>query len=156
MPDLDPDRINQTQWVYGDNKKVPEKIYHGKTKSLPVEQCYAVAQLNHYATRSRESFLVQSHRGNAVKLNEQADVKYWKRYNHNVIQGGLMARHLPALKELMSEWLSDPELRQRQDVCNTRHQNLIKTLKLDPDYAKLLKRVTRIDERARTQKEADA
>jgi hypothetical protein len=151
MPDLDPSKMEQTLWVYGDNYKVPDNVYHGKTKSLPARQCYAVAQLNHYATRSRESFLVQSHRGSAVKLNSQADVKYWKRYNHNVSQKGSMARHLPALKELMSEWLSDPELRQRQDICNARHQTLIKTLKQDPDYAKLLRRVTRIDQRAYTQ-----
>jgi hypothetical protein len=154
FPDLDPEKVDEALWVYGDNHKVPDAVYNGKTKSLPAENCYGLAQLNHYATRSRESFLVQSHRGNAVKLNEQADVKYWQRYNHNAEQGGAITRHVPALHELLMSWLDDPELRRRQDVCNARHSALIETLKKDTDYANLHKRVTRIDERARKQKEA--
>jgi len=153
LADLDPFRMQDTLWVYGQNRRAPEIVYQGNSKSLPAEGCYEVGQLNHYATRSRESFLAQSYRGNAVKPHTQADVKYWKRYNHNAECGSEITRYVPALRALLDEWLSDAELRRRQDVCEARHRTLIEKLKADPDYRRLYDRVTRLDQAQQAEKE---
>ena len=75
-PAVEVEREKDVRWLYGDDQRVPQQIINGKGKSLPYQGAYARATLNHYATRSMESFLVQSHRGNAVKTYEHADIKY--------------------------------------------------------------------------------
>lgn len=150
-PEIDLNRARDVRWVYGENIRVPQSVINEKPKSLPVEGCYQLGQLNHYATRSMESFLVQSHRGNAVKLNEQADAKYWKRYNHNAIENGKIMRHAEDLRALMDDWLADAKLRRCQAVCESRHRALITQLKDHPDYRALYDRVRRINNRRRKQ-----
>lgn len=156
LPLLREELAEEPVWIFGNNRPVEEDVYRHKVKSLPAEGAYELAQLNHYATRSRESFLVQSHRGNAVKLDQQADVKYWKRYNHNAVRSTTMAQHVPELRAMMDDWLSDPELRRRQDTCNERHADLIRQLKQDPHYVALYNRVSRLDDRAHREKREQA
>lgn len=147
-PVIAEDRRHDVRWLYGEGQRVGPDVIGEGSKSLPVQGCYAKGSLNHYATRSIESFLVQSHRGNAVKLDERADVRYWKRYNHNAMQNGTITRHAPALRDMLDDWYADPALKERQSATNAHHRAMIARLKEEPFYKSLFQTVHKLDQQA--------
>lgn len=52
---------------------------------------YEVAQLNHYALRSMDSFLNKQRRGRANHVKGKIDLKYWLKFDHNDVEDEALA-----------------------------------------------------------------
>jgi hypothetical protein len=96
-----------------------------------VKGLHKLAQINHYALRSRESFALKSLRGdgtmtaaeNARRSTETTAVKFrhgkkfWRKYDLNDCQDTSIHRYGTDTKRLMKEMLEQPAIRATYDNC---------------------------------------
>ena len=69
-----------------------------------------LAQINHYALKSKESFLVKSARGLPNRSDVAIDLTYWVMRNFNDIEDHSARRMAPAAATLQAEWMAQPEI----------------------------------------------
>lgn len=98
---------------------------------------YDYAQLNHYAVRSVESYLLKRHRGRANHMSDILDTEYWDRWNRGGEEDTSIHRYLPELRERMALYLSDSVLQQHHRKGFRWHKDLVANLKQEPDFAAL-------------------
>jgi len=71
---------------------------------------YDVAQVNHYAVRSIDAFMIKRDRGRANHVRETIGLEYWKRWSLGGVEDTSIQRHLPAMKKEFFELMEDPVL----------------------------------------------
>ena len=71
---------------------------------------YGVAQINHYALGSIESFLVKVMRGKANHSNDPIDLAYWIDRNFNTVEDRTILRHRDAVDDGIAILRRDPEI----------------------------------------------
>ncbi len=71
---------------------------------------YDAVQLNHYALRSAESFLVKRQRGRALHVGRSVGLNYWVRMDWNSCQDVTIHRHLPRMKAELEALKADTKL----------------------------------------------
>ena len=71
---------------------------------------YDVVQLNHYALRSHQSFLIKRQRGRALHVDRTIGLNYWVRHDWNRHIDRTIERHIPRMQAVLAEFLADPEL----------------------------------------------
>ncbi|MEO0360866.1 MAG: hypothetical protein AAF322_07145, partial [Pseudomonadota bacterium] len=98
---------------------------------------YAGAQLNHYALRSAESFLVKCDRGLPNSRATSLDLGYWAERNFNQEEERSIQRRLPATKAKLAELKADPVLARLHDHAVAWHRARIKELLAKPGPLKL-------------------
>ncbi|MEO8531069.1 MAG: glycosyltransferase family 2 protein [Deltaproteobacteria bacterium] len=72
---------------------------------------YRLAQVNHYALQSVESFVLKADRGRAVHAGDQLGLDYWVERNWNQIEDRSITDDAIPRDQLKGEWGSDPALR---------------------------------------------
>ncbi|MEM1075090.1 MAG: glycosyltransferase family 2 protein [Pseudomonadota bacterium] len=72
---------------------------------------YDIAQMNHYAVRAIEPFLMKRDRGDANYMANRLEVEYWARWCRGGSKETSILRNLPSLKEELEQLLSDPVVR---------------------------------------------
>lgn len=102
---------NEVVWLDGSGKPVSEEFL----KTLPrsyrtAEGTHEIGQINHYAIRSLESFIVQSVRGDAENAKIKRDAKYWRSYNRNEVPDTTILSKAAGARRAMAELLADREL----------------------------------------------
>ena len=60
---------------------------------------YGLVQLNHYAVRSAESFLVKRNRGRVNHMDRDQGLAYWFRMNNNYAEDRSITRMIPKMCE---------------------------------------------------------
>ena len=73
----DPDRIAAQVWYDGAGRRLPAEFHQGRIFTPPGSAPYDLAQLNHYALGSAESYLVKADRGRANRDSSTFDMSYW-------------------------------------------------------------------------------
>jgi hypothetical protein len=95
---LDPERRNQVKWVNGSGAditgEVAEKGWRSSMKSIG----YDLLQLNHYALRSAESFLIKRQRGRALHVDRSIGLNYWIRMDWSDHPDLTIQRNLPRVQ----------------------------------------------------------
>lgn len=71
---------------------------------------YAVAQINHYALGSIESFLVKVMRGKPNHTNDPIDLGYWVDRNFNTVEDRTILRHSDATNDAIADLRRDLEI----------------------------------------------
>ena len=103
---------------------------------------YDVAQVNHYAVRSVDAYLLKRDRGRANHFNDTIGVGYWQRWNLGGEKDISIAPLIPAMEEIHAEFLSDTKLaffdRAGKAIAQTRLAELLE----DPDFAELRRELT--------------
>ncbi len=80
-------------------------------KSLPApDYGFDLVQLNHYAIRSAEDFLLKLNRGNANHVNLGYSMKYWRKYDQGNTKDNQISRWVHDIEAQKNEYLKDPEL----------------------------------------------
>ncbi|MBO9436316.1 glycosyltransferase family 2 protein [Ruegeria sp. R13_0] len=69
---------------------------------------YEIAQVNHYAVRSIDAFLIKRNRGRANHVNERIGKKYWMRWCRGGETDLSIQRHLDAMSREYQKLVSDP------------------------------------------------
>lgn len=96
---------------------------------------FRVAQVNHYALRSGDSFLVKRDRGRVNHTTKMMNIEYWDRYDVAEEPCDLVRRYDGAAGEWRARLMADAELSRLHAEAVAWHRARIADLKAHPDFA---------------------
>ncbi|WP_413873157.1 glycosyltransferase family 2 protein [Albidovulum sp.] len=132
---LRPDLWDQVRWLNGSGRPMPERMYRNGWRSSLGTYGYDWVQLNHYAVRSAESFLVKRDRGRVNHVDRDQGLSYWFRMNHNAGEDLSIRRMLPLARVEFDRMMADPEIAGAHRAAVAAHRAKIAELQARPDYA---------------------
>lgn len=139
---LNPQLADQINWVNGSGKPLPETMYRNAWRSTVSTYGYDLVQLNHYAVRSAESFLVKRDRGRVNHVDRDQGLAYWFRMNNNAVEDLSIQRMIPALEAEMATLLADPEIAAAHAACVQSHRAKIDALRTGDAYGAFFAELT--------------
>jgi hypothetical protein len=108
-----PNQLNASvpvKWLNGSlkdaTKELAEKGWRNSTSSIGFD----AVQLNHYALRSRESFLIKRQRGRALHVDRSIGLNYWVRHDWSRNIDRTILRQVPRMQAMKAALLADPVL----------------------------------------------
>lgn len=139
---LKPDLWDQVRWLNGSGRAMPKEMFRNGWRSTMTTYGYDWVQLNHYAVRSAESFLVKRDRGRVNHVDRDQGLNYWFRMNHNVQQDRSIQRMIPALRAEWDRLMADPEIRAAHDHSVACHRAKIAELRATENYQRFYDELT--------------
>ena len=134
--DPDPEKLDDIKVVNATGRELP--MYRDKRLWLMPEIAgFDGAQVNHYALRSAQSFLVKRDRGLPNSKVTDLDLSYWAERNFNTVEELSIARRTPVMKEKLSELLADATLAGLHQKAVAAHRKKIADLMDQPETLKL-------------------
>jgi len=130
-------KVGQVRPVNGSGAQIEVDLTRDVKALGAPDYGFGLVQLNHYALRSMEAFLLKKARGNANHETRSADLTYWRRYDHNDLRDDRAAGLLPAVAEAVAALKEDPELGRLHAAAVDRARARIAALKSDREYAAL-------------------
>lgn len=132
---LKPDLWDQVKWLNGSGKRMPKEMFRNGWRSTLETYGYDWVQLNHYAVRSAESFLVKRDRGRVNHVDRDQGLHYWFRMNHNVVEDRSIQARIPLLQAEWDRLMADPDIRAAHQGCVAAHKAKIAELQARPEQA---------------------
>ena len=102
---------------------------------------YAGAQLNHYALRSLDGFLVKKLRGRANHHTKTIEDGYWRRFDHNVEDDLSLAENFDAAMQIRERFLRIEDLRKWHEEALDLHRKRARQARKDPDILAMLEKL---------------
>lgn len=99
---------------------------------------YRLAQVNHYALRSRDSFLVKRDRGRVNHTGQSMEIDYWDRFDVADVECNAIRRYDDAVAKWRVQLLGDDALSALHAQAVAWHKAKVAELRARPDYAPLL------------------
>lgn len=96
------------------------------------------AQVNHYALRSMDSFLIKRARGRANHSHHVLGMEYWDKFNLNDEKDTSIERYSKASKDLADDLKADPMLGELHNQAVDWHARKAASLKMDPEMDALV------------------
>lgn len=126
----DKDRMAELVTVDGAGRRLPERFAaaEGFLQSEPGTVSFALAQVNHYNTRSREDYLVKHHRGGGLDIAWDLE-ESWRVFNKNDVVDRSIANKLARMKAIYAALLEDAELGRLHERCRTLYRAHIAALR---------------------------
>ena len=142
---------NDLTWVNGSGEAIPPKLYQGTLKSTKgAHSGGELVQLNHYALRAMENFLVKTERGDANRAVDE-EVKYWRQYwnqyDDNLVEDHHIQQWVPAVKKAVAELLKDDELATLHAASVQVHRDAIARLRDTQPQKMILKQIKQVHAR---------
>jgi hypothetical protein len=131
---LKPDLWDQVKWLNGSGKPMPREMFRNGWRSTLETYGYDWVQLNHYACRSAESFLVKRDRGRVNHVDRDQGLNYWFRMNHNAQHDTSIQRMIPAVMAELARLMADPDIRAAHDHSVACHRAKISELLETENY----------------------
>ncbi len=128
---LRPDLWGQVKWLNGSGRPMPREMYRNGWRSSVETYGYDWVQLNHYAVRSVESFLVKRDRGRVNHVDRDQGLHYWFRMNHNAMEDRSIQRMVPAARAEFDRLMAAPEIRALHQHAVAAHRAKIAALMED-------------------------
>lgn len=123
-----PERCQEINWLDGSGQPMPREMYRNGWRSTLDNHGYDWVQLNHYAVRSAESFLVKRDRGRVNHIERDQGLGYWFCMNHNAEEDHAIAASRPKLQAEFARLISDPDIAAAHHACVAAHRHKIATL----------------------------
>jgi hypothetical protein len=99
---------------------------------------FDVAQVNHYALRSVDSYLVKRARGRANHMTHVLGLDYWHKFNHNDMEDTSIRRYDDKVAEWHDRLMSDAQLKALHQVSVDWYARKADELRADPELAELI------------------
>lgn len=110
-------------------------VVNGSRTSNP--PLFTGAQVNHYALRSMDSFLIKRARGRANHSHHVLGMEYWDKFNLNEESDTSIQRYAVAAGELAAELKADKVLGELHKQAVEWHKRKAASLRLDPEMDEL-------------------
>lgn len=101
----------QVKWVNGSGKDMTREVAENGWRNSKKTIGYDLLQLNHYALRSAESFLIKRQRGRALHVDRSIGLNYWIRMDWSDFRDITIKRNIPRLREEYDRLMLDETLR---------------------------------------------
>ncbi|EAQ24177.1 glycosyltransferase family 2 protein [Roseovarius sp. 217] len=111
-----------------------------RTENPPL---FTHAQVNHYALRSMESFLIKRARGRANHSHHILGQEYWDKFNLNDETDTSISRYSARTSELLAELKSDSQLADLHQRGVEWHQRKAASIRMDPEMDTLVTAIRR-------------
>ncbi|SLN29397.1 glycosyltransferase family 2 protein [Ruegeria meonggei] len=134
--------MEECHWYNGSAQKMPERYYTSSWRSARDSIGYDLVQVNHYALKSCESYLVKKMRGRAHHLGESLGMEYWNMMNQNAERDSSIDVILDRKREHFYELMSDPETARLHHVSCDLHREHIAALREQPEMQDLMQQMT--------------
>ncbi len=108
---LDEKFLDVVKWVNGSGRDITKDTAERGWRNSKSNIGYDLVQLNHYALRSAESFLIKRQRGRALHVDRSIGLNYWIRMDWSDFRDVTIKRNVPRLREEYDRLLADDELR---------------------------------------------
>lgn len=130
-------------WVNGSGRPMPahmQELTRGNWRTGPDGVGYELGQVNHYAVRSRQSFLIKFLKG-TVHGGMDRSLGYWLRMDRNEEQDTSIRRMVPAMEKNLAELMNDDKLAQLHGEAVQWHQAQIDEALKHPSIAEMYERL---------------
>lgn len=127
----------QIRWVNGSGRDMTKEAIKNGWRSSRKTIGYDLVQLNHYALRSAESFLIKRQRGRALHVDRSIGLNYWVRMDWSGRRDITIKRNIPRLRAEYDRLLADPVLRKWHDAGMAWHRAKAQDLHRTPEFADL-------------------
>jgi hypothetical protein len=129
----------KVKWVNGSGKDMTKDVAENGWRSSKKNIGYDLLQLNHYALRSAESFLIKRQRGRALHVDRSIGINYWIRMDWSDFRDITIKRNIPRLKVEYDRLMQDDTLRNWHKKGMDWHLAKAEELHLNPEFADLYK-----------------
>ncbi|GGD41355.1 glycosyltransferase family 2 protein [Sinisalibacter lacisalsi] len=134
---LDPAMKPKMKWVNGSGQEMTE-TYHEKGWRSDLKTIgYDMLQLNHYALRSAESFLVKRQRGRALHVDRSIGLNYWVRMDWGGNKDVTIQRNIPRLRAEMARLMADAQVKRLHEAGVEWHKAKAAELHAMPEFQEL-------------------
>lgn len=130
--------MDAAHWYNGSGQPMPERYFTGQWRSMRDSVGYDLVQINHYALKSCESYLVKKLRGRAHHTGEALGLDYWNMMNQNASKDRSVDAVADRKKAQYDQLAADPALADLHRQCCDLHKARIAQLRQEPDTAVLL------------------
>ncbi|MHC0054956.1 glycosyltransferase family 2 protein [Actibacterium sp. D379-3] len=127
-------KLMEQKWVNGSGVAMPTDFNLSGWRSTKPTLGYDLVEMNHYAVKSYEAYLLRRMRGNVNKKADKYNAAYFAIFDRNEIDAPHAARHAEAVKRIMAEMLADPKLRALQDKAHDFHAAQVARLRATGEY----------------------
>ncbi|SPF80495.1 glycosyltransferase family 2 protein [Pseudoprimorskyibacter insulae] len=134
---LKDDKADQVRWVNGSGQDMTKEALKNGWRNSKRSIGYDLLQLNHYALRSADSFLVKRQRGRALHVNRSIGLNYWIRMDWNEARDVTIRRNIPRVRAELDRLLADDTLRRLHDEGVAWHQAKAQELHQSPEFEEL-------------------
>ncbi|MFN4158619.1 MAG: glycosyltransferase family 2 protein [Gemmobacter sp.] len=139
---LVPDLWDRVKWLNGAGRPMPRQMFRNGWRSSLETYGYDWVQLNHYAVRSAESFLVKRDRGRVNHVDRDQGVNYWFRMNHNAVEDRTLQPRLPMLHAELGRLMADPDIAAAHRASVAAHRAKIAELRETENYERFFAELT--------------
>lgn len=126
-------------WLNGSGNRMPDEFSLSGWRSTKPTLGYKWVEMNHYAVKSYEAYLLRRLRGNVNNKPDKYNEAYFALFDRNEVEATNALRHLRGTKRKMAEILSDPVMRELQDKAYEYHAGRVEELRDKGEYAAWLK-----------------
>ncbi len=121
-------------WLNGSGVRMPDEFSLSGWRSTKPTLGYALAELNHYAVKSYEAYLLRRVRGNVNNKEDKYNAAYFALFDRNEIEATTALQHAPATKAKMAEILADPRMADLQAKAMEFHAARVAKLRSTGEY----------------------
>ncbi len=108
---LDESFKKKVKWVNGSGEDMTKEAAESGWRNSKKSIGYDLIQLNHYALRSAESFLIKRQRGRALHVDRSIGINYWIRMDWSDFRDITIKRNVPRTKAEYDRLMEDETLR---------------------------------------------
>ncbi len=130
------DHIADFKWVLPGGATY---VRDGKRTSAP--PTFEFAQVNHYALRSLDSYLVKRDRGRANHAHHTLGLDYWNKFNLNDAEDLSVRRYDARVEEFMDQFFEDFRLRKLHNAAVAWHSEKSADLRANPDLGPMIEKM---------------
>lgn len=122
------------------------QLYAQNGTRSAIKPSYDIAQVNHYALRSLDAFLVKRARGSAFTINEIADLEYWTCFDRNGYPDDSIRRYDEGAARWMELFRKDARLMQLHQASVDWYERKAAELRAAPQLRALENEVRKSDQ----------
>lgn len=141
---LDPKFAEKVRWVNGSGKDMTKEVAENGWRSSKKSIGYDLLQLNHYALRSAESFLIKRQRGRALHVDRSIGINYWIRMDWSDFRDITIKRNLPRLQAEYDHLMQDDVLRGWHEKGIIWHRAKADELHANPEFKDLYEQALKV------------
>lgn len=134
--------MEECHWYNGSGQLMPDRYYTNSWRSARDSVGYDLVQVNHYALKSCESYLVKKMRGRAHHLGESLGMEYWNMMNQNAEEDGTIDVVQDRKRDVFYDLMSDPETARLHHMSCDLHRQKISQLREQPEMQALMQQMT--------------
>ncbi len=131
------DKADEVKWVNGSGRDVTESYIKGGWRSSKKTIGYDLVQLNHYALRSAESFLIKRQRGRALHVDRSIGLNYWIRMDWCDFKDITIKRNTSRTRQEYDLLMQDDKLRAIHQAGLDWHKAKVKDLHSQQEFQDL-------------------